>query len=252
MNTLKRLFWDIEVSPDVVLSWRVGNKVHLAPENIVKERAIICIGYKWQTDKKARVLVWDEKQDDKAMLKDFLALANEADELVAHNGDRFDLPWFITRCLYHKIPTFPDYKTADTLQWAKRKFYFNSNKLNYIGQFLGMGSKIKTEFGMWKDITLNNDRAALKKMATYCARYVELLQGVWEKLAPLSAIKTHSGVASSRDKWSCPACGSVKVHKNKTKISAQGNKTHAMQCNDCGRYYAISDAVYARYQAKKG
>lgn len=60
MNNLKRLFWDIEVSPDVVLSWRVGSKVHIAPENIVRERAIICIGYKWEKDKKARVMVWDE------------------------------------------------------------------------------------------------------------------------------------------------------------------------------------------------
>lgn len=251
MKTLKRLFWDLEVSPDIVLSWRVGHKVSIGPENIIKERAIICIGYKWEQDKKARVLVWDDKQDDKEILRQFINLANEADELIAHNGDKFDMPWFMTRCLFHRLPTFPVYKTADTLQWAKRRFYFNSNKLNYIAQFLGMGAKLKTDFGMWREITLNNDRSALKKMAIYCARDVELLQNVWQKLAPLSAIKSHAGVMANRDNWSCPACASEHVKKNLSRISACGTTSHQMKCNDCGRYYAISQSVFDRYQKAK-
>ncbi len=34
----------------------------------------------------------------------------------------------------------------DTLQWAKRRFLFNSNRLDYLGAFLGLGRKLGSTF----------------------------------------------------------------------------------------------------------
>ena len=179
------LFYDLETSPNVVLSWRVGYKLNIDQANIVKERAIICIGYKWEGDAKAQVLQWDANQCDKAMLVRFLAIANEADEMVAHNGDKFDPPWFRARCAYHGLQSMPSYKTVDTLQWARRNFYFNSNKLDYIARFLGIGGKIKTEFGLWKSICLERNAKSMKAMTDYCKYDVVLLEKVWGRLAAL-------------------------------------------------------------------
>lgn len=250
-RTLRRLFFDIETSPNVVLSWRTGYKISIDSENILKERAVICIGYKWEGDRSAKVLTWDQKQDDKALLKTFVKVADEADEIVAHNGDKFDMPWFLTRCAYHGIRTFPHYKTADTLQWARRKFYFNSNRLNYIGQYLGLGKKLKTEFGLWKAVCLDNDRKALDRMAKYCARDVGLLQGVWERLSELVPHKTHAGVLAGRDKWSCPQCSSEHVIKHQRRVTAAGSVQHNMQCLDCGRFYRISGPTADQYTEAK-
>ena len=97
-------------------------------------------------------LQWDSKQCDKKMLEKFIEVADSATELVGQNGEKFDLPWIRTRCLLHKIPMFPKYTTIDTLKVARSKFRFNSNRLNYIADFLGLGQKIKTEFNLWKDI----------------------------------------------------------------------------------------------------
>lgn len=248
---VKRLFWDIETCPNIVLSWRVGPKVSLDPENILKERAIICIGYKWQHEPQAKVMTWDKKQSDRAMLERFLKLANKADELVAHNGDSFDMPWFLTRCAFHGLHTFPRYKTTDTLQWAKRRFYFNSNKLNYLAQYFGMGAKIKTEFGLWKAVTLDKDPAALRRMAAYCARDVELLQKVYERIAPMAPIKTHAGVLHGGGKWTCPACASESVKKKMTRVTASGVIQHQMQCRACGRTYSISSVAFEQYKEAK-
>ena len=33
---IKRLFWDIETSPNVVLSWRIGYKINLDHDNILQ------------------------------------------------------------------------------------------------------------------------------------------------------------------------------------------------------------------------
>lgn len=249
---VRRLFWDIETSPNVVLTWRIGYKINLDHSNLLKERAIICIGWKWEGDDKTYALRWDANQCDKAMLADFLKVANEADELVAHNGDRFDMAWFKTRCLFHGLQAMPDYKTVDTLQWARRKFYFNSNRLDYIAKFLGLGGKIKTEFGLWKGIVLNKDETAMQSMLTYCKKDVVLLEQVWKRLSKSVVAKTHAGVLAGGTKWSCPHDGSEHVHLEKTRVTAGGTKQYQMQCDDCGSYYNIGPVAYDAYLKAKG
>ncbi len=250
---IRRLFWDIETSPNVVLSWRIGYKLNINHDNLLKERAIICIGWKWEHEKEAHILHWDKDQNDRSMLEQFLEVINEADECVHHNGDKFDLPWLKTRCLFHGLPTIPDYKTADTLQWARRKFYFNSNRLDYIAKFLGMGGKIKTEFGLWKDIVLHNCPKAMQKMCDYCKKDVVLLEQVWKRLSHVVGHKTHAGVMAGNDRWTCPRDGSKNVSLNRTKITAQGTTQYQMRCKDCGGFYTINERAHAQYlEAKSG
>ena len=142
----RRLFFDIETSPNIGLFWEAGFKKNITTDNIIRERAIICICYKWEDEKEVHSLQWDLRQSDKAMLLKFIQVANQSSEMVGHNGDRFDLAWIRTRCLFHQIDMFPSYVTIDTLKIARSKFRFQSNRLNYIADFLGIGQKIKTEF----------------------------------------------------------------------------------------------------------
>jgi predicted PolB exonuclease-like 3'-5' exonuclease len=248
---IKRLFLDIEVSPDIVLSWRIGYKINLDHSNILKERAIICVGYKWEHESEAKCISWDENQDDKAMLVKVLEIVNEADEAIMHNGDRFDMPWLKTRCLFHGLEPLPEYKTVDTLQWARKHFYFNSNKLDYIARFLGLGGKIKTEFGLWKEVVLDRSTEAMDKMAKYCKQDVLLLEKVWQRLSRAVNQKTHVGVLAGKGKWTCPHCGSENVKVSKERVTAKGSVQYQMVCNDCGRYFTVSESVYRSYLEAK-
>jgi hypothetical protein len=72
MSTIKRLFFDIETSPNIGLFWTAGYKQTISPDNIIKERAIICICYKWAGEKEVYSLTWDSKQDDKKILEKFI------------------------------------------------------------------------------------------------------------------------------------------------------------------------------------
>ncbi len=249
MPTLRRLFWDIETSPNVGLFFAAGYDQNINPEAIVAERKIICIGYKFAHEK-VQVLRWDREQDDKAMILKFAKVAEEADELVAHYGDRFDMPWFRTRCLLHGV-VIPQYKTIDTKAWASRNFYFNSNKLDYLSKVMGFGGKLKTDFGMWRDILLNKDQKQLDRMCRYCGVDVIRLEQVYNKLAVYVKPKSHEGVAQGRDKWSCPRCASKQVKKNMNRISAGGTVSHQMQCKKCGGSYSISVALHKEYQGCK-
>lgn len=184
----RRLFFDIEVSPNIVFSWRVGQDQSIPHESLIQERAIICIGYKWEGDKEVSYLVWD-KGNDGNMMKKFATIIDSADELVTQNGDRYDIRWVRTRCMYHGIPVSSKFNSIDTLKMARAQFSLNSNKLDYMGQFLKEGKKIKTDYDLWRDIVLHNDKKALTKMVDYCKEDVNLLERVYNRLQEYSPIK---------------------------------------------------------------
>lgn len=239
----RRLFFDIETSPNIGLFWEAGYKKNITTDNIIRERAIICICYKWEDEKEVYALQWDAKQNDKRMLEQFIAVANTANELVGHNGDKFDLAWIRTRCLFHGIDMFPTYQTIDTLKVARSKFRFQSNRLNYIAEFLGLGGKIKTEFNLWKDILLNKDKVAMEKMIKYCKKDVSLLEEVYKLLGNHIAVKTHYGVVFGQDRGSCPECGagSKELIKNNTVVTATGLTRIQYKCKVCNKFHSKTD-----------
>lgn len=241
MTKRKRLYFDLESSPNIGFFWEAGYKKNIDSSNIIKERAIICICYKWEDSKDVHSLQWDHKQNDKRMIEAFIKVANEADELVGHNGDRFDLAWIRTRCLFHGLSMFQKYTTIDTLKIARSKFKFNSNKLNYIADFLGFGEKIKTDFSLWRNIVLNKDPKAMADMIKYCKKDVILLEKVHKELAKHMDAKTHYGVIFGADRGTCPECGSDDLAINKRKVLASGLKKIQYQCKTCYKYHEKTD-----------
>lgn len=248
---MKRMYFDIEVSPNVGLFWRPGFNQRITFDQIVQERKIICICWKWEGEPVTHSVAWDKNMDDKKMLIRFSKEADLADEIVGHYVNGFDMPWFRTRCLYHGLNPLPAYKTVDTKAMAAKNFLFNSNALNYIGQFLGEGKKIDTDYDMWKDITLRNDRKQLRRMVDYCIQDVVLLEKVYKRLQAWTPAKTHSGVLSGLDKWSCPRCASENVKKSKTRVTAAGTIQHQMVCRDCGGYFSISNTAHSQYLERR-
>lgn len=240
MKNKRRLFFDIETSPNVILSWRVGYQIDISFDSIVKERAIICICYKWDGEKKVHSLTWDANQNDKEMLEKFSPILNSADEVIAHNSDRFDVTWVRTRALYHGISIDPSITTIDTLKIARGKFKFNSNKLDYLGEFLGLGRKKKTDYKLWKEVTLNNNKRALKEMVSYCKQDVLLLEKVFNKMnsyiVPKSNFATHI--------HHCPECNSKNTQVAKRRITAAGTKKIQFTCKDCGKYHSVAESKF--------
>ncbi len=250
-HKIKRLFFDIETSPMIVYSWRTGYKINLGTHNIIQDWKIICISYKWEGEDKVHTFKWDKNQCDKKLLINFLKVANKADEIIAHNGDRFDIKKVRTRCIFHRIPMFPSYKTLDTFKKAKSGFSFNSNKLDYIAKFLGVGAKLEHEgFNMWVKC-MQNDRQALKDMVKYCEQDIIVLEDVY--LAMQSYIKnnTHVGVHNGGKKHHCANCGSEHVEYLKPNITAAGTVKRLMSCNSCGYNYEISNRDYLRHLEDK-
>jgi hypothetical protein len=81
-------------------------------ENIIveKEKAV-CISYKWEHQEKINRLTWDKNLCDRQMLIDFIKVANQTDEMIAHNGTDLTLN-VRTRCILLRV-CFPNYKTLE-------------------------------------------------------------------------------------------------------------------------------------------
>lgn len=241
----KRLFFDIETSFNIGWFWRSGYRQNISPEQIIEERKIICISWKWQGDPTVYNLTWDQKQCDKKMIKKFIKVMDKADEIIAHNGDRFDIKWLKTRALFHGISIMPKYQTLDTLKSVKSHFNFNSNKLDYIAKFLGVGEKMETGgIQLWKDIIFNKDKKALKKMVEYCDQDVIILEKVFLKINNHIVHKTHFGVSKGLEKFSCPECGSLHIIVNKTRVTAMGTIKKSLKCKKCNKYFTVSNKTY--------
>lgn len=233
---MKTLFIDIETSPNIGLFWRAGYKINISHNNILKERSIICICYKWMGKPGVHSLEWDRNQCDKKMLKKITKVIHEADEIVGHNGDKFDIKYINGRLAYHDLPPLGPLSTTDTLKQSRKVFYLNSQKLDYLGQFFKLGEKLETGgFSLWKSILMDKCPKSMKKMVKYCCQDVRLLEKVYKRIMKY-APRFQKGRHADNGLESCPNCGA----KNYSKCGfycTTVNKFQRVGCRECGTAY---------------
>lgn len=230
---LRRLCFDVEVSPCLGWFWRPSYQTQITYNQIIEHAKIICISYKWNDQPKIYSLTWDSKQCDKKMLQAFIKVANQADEIVGHNSDKFDIKWIRTRCMYHNIDMFPNYRSIDTLKFFRGNTLQPSNRLNDIGDYFQLGHKVENEKDLWQKVCFKNDRKALKRMVNYCEGDVLLLEKVYNKIKPYSKPTIHlTGIKSD-----CPECGSDDVVLWGHYFTLAGTKKQRCKCKTCAKAF---------------
>jgi DNA polymerase III epsilon subunit-like protein len=237
----KRLFLDIETTFNEGVFFRAGFKLNIGYEQITKERVITCVCYKWEGQKKVYSLTWKNKSD-KELLKKLVPIIEEAEEIIGHNLDKYDLAFIRARAVYHRIKITPYLKTIDTLKIARRLFAFNNNRLDYLGEFLGVGRKVHTGgFKLWKEVHYGCTKA-LAKMVYYCKGDVRLLEAVFKALYTYAPVKTSYAVKNNRKKSDCPECGGETIIHKHT-VSAAGVKKVDLKCKSCGRMHRVAESA---------
>jgi DNA polymerase elongation subunit (family B) len=247
MNRRKRLYIDIEVSPNIGTFWQSGYNIRVTYENIIKERAVICVAYKWEGSDKIKCLTWDKDQCDKELLQKIVPIMESADEIIAHNGDNFDIKWLRTRCLFHRIPCSPFLTTIDTLKEAKKLFKFNSNRLDYISKFLNHGGKMETGYGLWTKVVLDKNKKALAEMVEYCKMDVLQLERVWDEFNKY--VKPKTSIAEYRHE--CPECGSDDMYVKDRVVSAAGVVKVRIKCKSCEKHHTVPAKTFEAHKKLK-
>lgn len=240
-----RIFlWDIETGLNIVSLFSLfQNQKVIHYDAIEQERYVICASVKELGMKGIKTFKITDSDsfrfdptDDRKMLADLFEYLSEADALIAHNGDNFDLKYVNTRALKHGLKPLPNIITIDTLKIAKNHFKFNSNRLDYIAKFLGLGGKEKCPQSNWVD-AMYGSNSAVDKIAHYNRRDVEVLEEVYIKLAPYTESKLNQALfADDEEDIVCPLCGSEHFQSRGSRYT-RVTEYQRYQCTDCGHWF---------------
>lgn len=230
------LILDIETAPNIAYVWRYF-KENIAAKQVLQNGYMLSFAAKWLGEP---VIFYEDLsvQHEKDMLVVLHKLLDEADIVVAHNGDAFDLPHIQGRFLYHGIQPPAPYKTVDTRLIAKREFNFPSNSLEYLAQVLELpiqkGKHKKFPgFELWLEILRNNPEA-WEEMKDYNTDDILVLEQLYIKMRPFMRNHPNVGVFDEHhDAAVCPKCGSGHIQYRGYAHTNVG-RFHRFQCNDCG------------------
>jgi hypothetical protein len=242
---IRVLYYDIETSLQLVSVFGLSHNDWIDPDNLISERHLISACWQWEGEDKVHSvsLLDDPKRfkkdihDDYHVVKTLHGIMSQADVLIGHNSDSFDKPFLDTRAIYHGLDPLPPITSIDTYKVAKQRFRFNSNKLSYLGTYLGLGAKMETSKGLWHKV-LKGDKAAIKEMTSYNKRDVTLLRDVFLKLQPYVANHVNRQLYGETG---CPRCGSSKVQR-RGYHRAISRVYQRWQCMKCAGWYKSAKA----------
>ena len=174
----KIVYLDIETFANVAYTWGIYEQDIIGKK---EEWFILSYAYKVEGEKAVHVVSLPDfpgykknMGDDSELVRKLWKLFDEADVIVAHNAD-FDVKKSCARFLYHGLPPPSPFKTLCTKKLAKSRFKMDSNKLDHIGEYTGMGRKIKHEgFDLWLKCR-DGDMKAWGRMCKYNKQDVVLL-----------------------------------------------------------------------------
>jgi hypothetical protein len=165
------LYIDVETSKSVYYNYgaRVPSK-YLNIENLISEWYMMgwAASYVGSDKVFSQVLLPREAKagDDSDLVIRLHALMDAAEVIAGHNCDNFDLKRCNTRFKLNGLPSIVGKKTIDTLKLARSKYAFESNRLDYICQRLGIDGKDHIDNQDWIN-AMNGDGATLEKIHKY-------------------------------------------------------------------------------------
>lgn len=238
-TSAKILVFDIETAPMLAYAWnKYPDEIS---DNMIKEDwFVLCWSAKWLFGEE----IFNDKltaeelasKNDKRIAKSLWELIDEADIVIGHNAQRFDIPKINTRWIKHGVTRPSPYQVIDTLLHARKNFSITSNRLDYLARFFEVGAKLETEKNLWMKC-MQGDYTALEHMQTYCDQDVRILESVYVEMR--GWIQPHPNVAlqAIADKDCCPVCSSPDREDCKTPYRTYVNEYNAYRCTNCDHIY---------------
>jgi uncharacterized protein YprB with RNaseH-like and TPR domain len=135
---------------------------------------------------------WSEcRSNDREVILAIVRELAQYDIWVAHNGQRFDVPFLRTRLLAHNMEPLPNKKLIDPVLLARNKLRMSFNSLSQVANHLGVNSKTEVEPRQWLEAALDGSRKAMSYIVDHCVQDVYVLEKV------VGALKAYSGTYNS-------------------------------------------------------
>jgi len=231
----KVLIFDIETSPTISYTWR-RFKENISLDQVIQDPIMLTWSAKWLYNAEImsdKITVNEIKRfDDYRIVKSLWDLIDEADIVVAHYGDAFDLPMLNSRAIVNGLPPYSTTTSIDTKKVSSKQFRFPSNKLDALGEYFGVGKKIKTDFMLWRRC-LEGEQAAINEMSIYNDQDVVVLEEVYLKLRPYIKAHPNVGIYLESDNPVCSNCGSSDIQITNKDYYTPTGRYNVYRCK-CG------------------
>lgn len=238
-NKIKILLFDIETMPNLVRTWRKWE------QNVIwyeRHGYLWSISWKWLGEKKIYhknitdfPLYKKDKFNDKELAKFIWNLVNEADIVIAHNGNAFDTKQITGRFVHHRLPPPMPYQQVDTKVLYKKYLAEDSNSLKDIADKHDLPRKLETGGeSLWRQCEQGNKKA-IRKMAEYNNGDIVTLEAAYLLIRPY--VTNHPNLAVLMGHTTaCPNCGSTEMIKHKDRPTKTGMRRQ-YQCKKCASYH---------------
>ena len=244
----KILLFDIENTPLISYTWGIWEQDVI---EVKEEWYILCFAYKWLGEKETHIVALPDfkgyknnKKDDSKLVQELWNLFDKAEIIIAHNGDQFDIKKANARFIFHGLEPTSPYKTIDTLKVARRNFKFDSNKLDYLGQYLKIGRKLPhTGKHLWFGC-MEGDEKSWSLMKRYNIQDIILLEQVYLKLRGWNNNSSNLNLTLGTT-LGCSKCGSEQIKKTnyfRTKVAVY----EAWKCLNCGGWSQGDNAKFPK------
>lgn len=237
MSQPRVLIWDIETSPILGYTWRTWQTDVI---KVKEDYQILSVAWKWLGEKKVHCIGQDDMPGYKpGVNNDFLVVAkirqllDEADIVVAHNGDAFDQRKAQARIIVHGLEPPSPYKQIDTMKVAKKYGAFTSNRLGALAEKFDVARKGDPGgFETWEGCLAGNPKA-WAHMKRYNKQDIPPIEEIYLKLRPW--MTNHPAMNLYGDNpEACPKCGGGPMQKRGTVKTTKVGIYQRYHCTNCG------------------
>lgn len=232
---------DIETFPILAYVWGLF-KQNVSLDQIKEDWSVMSFAAKWllipgtyYVDNRNR----ENPKDDSITMHQLIRILEHTDMVIAHNGQRFDVPKIRARAALLGHPPMAPVKVVDTLLLNRKSFAFTSQKLAYVSDKFSISPKTEhAKFPGWKLWLgcMEHNRAAWRECEDYNVTDVTSLEESylalrgWYEGGPNMAIYIEG---LDKGEHSCPNCGSHHVVKKGSRRTQVGIYQR-YNCVDCG------------------
>lgn len=242
----KVLLFDIETSAVEALTWG-GYEQNVGQNQVIKDWYVLSWAAKWHDSDEivyqdVRSKSPNNPKIDYEILKGIHKMLSEADIVIGHNSNKFDIKKLNARFIKYRLKPLNHYKKFDTLRIARKHFNFTFNTLSYLAEYLEVPIKksLHSKFPgmeMWKHCmgkvgNAKTRKEAFTEMESYNRTDVAVLQQIYDILAPYEPALKFSSYAQVT---TC-SCGSQTFIKDGLDYTAKGIYQRYC-CKQCGKIF---------------
>lgn len=233
------LYLDIETAPKLAYVWQFF-KAMIGAKQVKEHGHIMSFSAIWNDDDDANILYYENRtQDDTDIVAKLIRLLDEADIVIGHNVEAFDVATINGRALTLGIRPPSPYKIVDTYKVAKKEFKFESNSLEYLTTVLPIRHKKLSHakfpgFELWL-ACMSGIEEAWREMKEYNINDTLAVRDVYKQMRPWIRNHPNMAVFDEVEEHVCPACGSKHLHSRGFAYTNVG-KYKRFHCQSCGKW----------------